>query len=151
MNIYKKFLCRKQLHRNFCQCLQWCLLLHEAQLLEQTTAFFLSAADTIKAAIIAMPIKATTIISAILIFFSPHISPNVNKKTYARHYTTNFRLFQLPKTIFFIEFILQICYYIANDKINRPMSFRAKRGIFERFFVTSFLRMTKGNFQWRLL
>ncbi len=27
------------------------------------------------------------------------------------------------------------------------MSFRAKRGIFERFFVTSFLRMTKGNFQ----
>ncbi len=32
-------------------------------------------------------------------------------------------------------------------KINRPMSFRAKRGIFERFFVTSFLRMTKGNFQ----
>ncbi len=33
------------------------------------------------------------------------------------------------------------------NKINRPMSFRAKRGIFERFFVTSFLRMTKGNFQ----
>ena len=25
------------------------------------------------------------------------------------------------------------------------MSFRAKRGIFERFFVTSFLRMTKGE------
>ena len=35
-------------------------------------------------------------------------------------------------------------------KINRPMSFRAKRGIFERFFVTSFLRMTKGNFRVRI-
>ena len=41
--------------------------------------------------------------------------------------------------------------FVVNDKINCPMSFRAKRGIFERFFVTSFLRMTKGNFQWRLL
>ena len=30
---------------------------------------------------------------------------------------------------------------------KKAMSFRAKRGIFERFFVTSFLRMTKGNFQ----
>ena len=36
---------------------------------------------------------------------------------------------------------------ILEGKKNRPMSFRAKRGIFERFFVTSFLRMTKGNFQ----
>ncbi|MBQ5562091.1 MAG: hypothetical protein IIT39_01715 [Clostridia bacterium] len=35
---------------------------------------------------------------------------------------------------------------IVNDKINCSMSFRAKRGIFERFFVTSFLRMTKGHF-----
>ena len=37
--------------------------------------------------------------------------------------------------------------FIVNDKINCSMSFRAKRGIFERFFVTSFLRMTKGNFE----
>ena len=36
---------------------------------------------------------------------------------------------------------------VRTTNMILAMSFRAKRGIFERFFVTSFLRMTKGNFQ----
>ena len=40
----------------------------------------------------------------------------------------------------------QLTHFIVNDKIDCSMSFRAKRGILERFFVTLFLRMTKGNF-----